>query len=93
MSNEVRGPLTILAEAIVTATQGASLSWQARRLARAAELQARIEERRARERRRRWREVVEKQMSRGDAGDATEAQARAALSGKRPNPLDQRKFR
>jgi len=77
----------------ITISRNASLNRQARRAARAAEDEARREEQRARERRRRWLAAVESQMSRGDAGDATEAQARAALSGGRRNPLDERKFR
>jgi hypothetical protein len=69
-----------------------------RRLARRAECAgegfAELDERIARERHRAWLEAVERQARENRwAGDATEAQARAALSGKRRNPLDQRKFR
>jgi hypothetical protein len=97
MSNDPQaGILTILGGVVadvVTLSRNGSLDRQARRAARAAEQEARLEERRARERRRRWVAAVEQQMSRGDAGDATETQARAALSGRRRNPLDERKFR
>ena len=38
-----------------------------------------------------WLEMVQRQHVRGTAGDATQADARAALSGRggRPNPLDE----
>jgi hypothetical protein len=41
-----------------------------------------------------WRELVERQKTRGEAGNASYAEAAEALrgAGGRPNPLDQRKF-
>jgi hypothetical protein len=53
---------------------------------------ARLEEQLARERHRAWLAAVERQSREIQAGPASEAQARAALSGKRRNPLDERKF-
>jgi hypothetical protein len=64
---------------------------QAQRL---AEQQARENERKAKDQRRKWLEHVRKQMARGEAGDASQEDARAALRGRggRPNPLDDQFF-
>jgi hypothetical protein len=79
---------------VATSAQNARLRRLARRAERAGEDLAELEAQLARERHRAWLEAVERQARVNRwAGDATEAQARAALSGKRPNPLDQRKFR
>jgi hypothetical protein len=98
MSNQPgTGFLTALAEGLIdmrTKSRNARLRNLTRRLERAGEGLAELEELLARERHRRWLAEVERQARENRwAGDATEAQARAALSGKRPNPLDQRKFR
>ena len=91
------GIFTALAEALVdmsTMARNARLRRLARRAERAGEGLASLDERLARERHQAWLAAVERQARENRwAGDATEAQARAALSGKRPNPLDQRKFR
>jgi Outer membrane efflux protein len=59
--------------------------------ARQAEQRARSE---AEAQRREWRELVERQKVRGEAGNASYEEAAEALrgAGGRPNPLDQRKF-
>ena len=59
--------------------------------ARRAEKRARCE---AEARHKEWRELVERQKVRGEAGNAGYEEAAEALrgSGGRPNPLDQRKF-
>jgi len=91
------GILTALAEVLVDATtmaRNARMRRLARRAERASEGLAALDEQLARERHRAWLAAVERQARENRwAEDATEAQARAALSGKRPNPLDRRKFR
>jgi hypothetical protein len=59
-------------------------------LRRASERAARDAERRAEKQMKEWRELVERQMSRGKAGNATQEQAQEALRGRGglPNPLD-----
>ena len=59
--------------------------------ARRAEKRARSE---AEAQRKEWRELVERQKVRGEAGNASYEEAAEALrgAGGRPNPLDQRKF-
>jgi hypothetical protein len=51
-------------------------------------------ERKAEAQRHAWLAMVQRQHVRGTAGDASQADARAALSGRggRPNPLDDRWF-
>src|ERR1700758_5545057 len=70
-----------------------SLKRQLKRAMREAERENRLAEERAEKRHRAWLAAVGRQAAERQAGDATEAQARAALSGKRRNPLDHRKFR
>src|SRR3954451_13918760 len=55
---------------------------------------ARDDERASREQQQVWLKAVERQKARGDAGFASEAEARAALRGKggRPSQLDDRWF-
>jgi hypothetical protein len=67
---------------------------QARRMARDAERAARAHERASRRQQREWYEAVARQKSRGHAGFADEAAARAALRGRggRPSNLDDRWF-
>ena len=67
---------------------------QAKRMARDAERAARAHERASRRQQREWYEAVERQKSRGHAGFADEAAARAALRGRggRPSNLDDRWF-
>jgi predicted rRNA methylase YqxC with S4 and FtsJ domains len=59
--------------------------------ARRAEKRARRE---AEAQRKEWRELVERQKTRGEAGNTSYEEAAEALrgAGGRPNPLDQRKF-
>jgi hypothetical protein len=59
--------------------------------ARRAEKRARCE---AEAQHKEWRELVEGQKTRGEAGNASYEEAAEALrgAGGRPNPLDQRKF-
>jgi len=68
---------------------------QAKRMARDAERAARAHERAARQQQREWYETVARQKSKGKAGFADEAAARAALRGRggRPSNLDDRWFR
>jgi hypothetical protein len=70
------------------------LGSQGRARGRAAR-QARADERASRRQRQEWFDVVERQKTRGDAGNATQEEAREALRGRggRPNPLDERRFR
>jgi|ERR1019366_2767230 hypothetical protein len=58
------------------------------------EAKRRAYERAVRERQREWYEIVAREKSRGTAGFASEAEARAALSGKggRKSNLDRRRF-
>src|SRR6516165_7818001 len=97
MNQPGAGILTALAEVLVDATtmaRNARMRRLARRAERASEGLAALDEQLARERHRAWLAAVERQARENRwAEDATEAQARAALSGKRPNPLDERKFR
>lgn len=67
---------------------------QAKRMARDAERAARAHERASRRQQREWYEAVARQKSRGKAGFADEAAARAALRGRggRPSNLDDRWF-
>jgi hypothetical protein len=60
-----------------------------------AAAKALADEQASRAQQRKWHEEVARQHTRGRAGFASEAEARAALSGKggRPNKLDGRKFR
>jgi hypothetical protein len=90
------GPVAFLADVIgdvFMIARNASLNRDLKRAAREAERENRRAEERGRKRHRAWLAAVERQAAERWAGDATEAQARAALSGKRPNPLDKRKFR
>jgi hypothetical protein len=90
------GIFTALAEVFcdtVDMARNGSLNRQLKRAAREAERENRRAEERAEKRHRAWLAAVERQAAERQAGDATEAQARAALSGKRRNPLDHRKFR
>jgi hypothetical protein len=67
---------------------------QAKRTARMTERTARANERASRRQQREWHEAVARQRSRGHAGFADEAAARAALKGRggRPSNLDERWF-
>jgi hypothetical protein len=91
------GLFSLIADVFIdvgTAASNASLKRRAKRALRAAELENRLAEERARAQRRAWLAAVKRQARENRwAGDASEAEARAALAGKRPNPLDQRKFR
>jgi hypothetical protein len=79
---------------VVTMSRNAALKRRERRAARIAEEQARLEEERARRRRRAWLAAVERQARETRwAGNASEAEAHAALAGRRRNPLDRRRFR
>jgi hypothetical protein len=59
-----------------------------------ARRKARADERASRAQQRKWFEAVERQKARGEAGFASEAEARAALRGRggRPSTLDDRWF-
>jgi hypothetical protein len=67
---------------------------EAKRAAKDADRKFRDAERASRKQRQAWAEEVARQNSRGKAGFADEAEARAALSGKggRPSNLDDRWF-
>ena len=97
MNQPGAGPLTTLCEVlgdVATMSSNARAKRLARRVERMSEDLGAVEEEIARQRHRAWLAAVERQARENRwAGDATEAQARAALSGKRPNPLDRRKFR
>jgi hypothetical protein len=64
------------------------------RARKAEEAKARAYERAVREQQRQWNEKVAREMARGTAGFASEADARAALDGKggRKSNLDRRRF-
>lgn len=83
-------PLAIL-RPVVRLVFGSSSRGAERRAAHAI----RKAEREARQQRREWFDAVERQKTRGDAGDATQDEAIEALRGRggRSNPLDERKFR
>jgi hypothetical protein len=97
MNQPGAGAFTALCEVfgeVMTSAHNARARRLARRVERAGEDLGLLEEEIARERHRAWLAAVERQARENRwAGDATEAQARAALSGKRPNPIDERKFR
>ncbi|MGD0109953.1 MAG: hypothetical protein ABSC06_38925 [Rhodopila sp.] len=90
---EVRG-------ASVAATPGQTRSGaqhgqpQLRQVSHDTERTRRANERASRKQQQEWLEEVRRQNSRGKAGFANEAEARAALNGKggRPSDLDRRKF-
>ena len=91
-------PYAVLGQVIsefIAMSRSALHNARGRRAGRAAEREARLAEQQARERRRAWLATVERQMSRGAARDASEAEARALLGGRagRRNPLDDRRFR
>jgi hypothetical protein len=69
------------------------LGSERRARARAAR-KARADQRASREQQRKWFEAVERQKARGEAGFASELEARAALRGRggRPSKLDGRWF-
>jgi hypothetical protein len=87
---EVQGPLTIIATMIADLAREANAG-RGKGQARRAEKRARRE---AEAQRKEWRELVERQKVRGEAGNASYEEAAEALrgAGGRPNPLDQRKF-
>ena len=84
------GPLTILAQVLAHFMQSDP--------AKNDKVEARRAEKRARQeaaaQQKEWRELVERQKVRGEAGNASYEEAAEALrgAGGRPNPLDQRKF-
>jgi hypothetical protein len=96
-----RDPWETMGDAVAQAGRDALWLWRlaAARSARAqakrqAAQQASENERKAKEQRRKWLEHVRKQMARGEAGDASQEDARSALRGRggRPNPLDDQFF-
>jgi hypothetical protein len=89
------GILTILATFIVGVWELMAAGRKRRAEAQAAkqaERTRRADERAARAQLQQWREMVERQMSRGHAGNASAEEAAAALRGRggRVSPLDDR---
>ena len=91
MTQDVPGPLTVITQAIIALMQPAPDAGPSKAEARRAEKRARRE---AEAQQKKWRDLVERQKVRGEAGNATYEEAAEALrgAGGRPNPLDQRKF-
>jgi hypothetical protein len=87
------GPLTMVATLVVGILQSAASS-RLRGAERRARAQAEREEREARKQRREWLEYVARQMSIGEAGDASQELAQEALrgAGGRPSKLDEEFF-
>jgi hypothetical protein len=86
------GPLTFLAELVIDAINLARSSGNTR-AAKAAERENRRAEEESRRRRRAQLAAVQRQAARRSAGNASEAEAHAALAGKRRNLLEGRRFR
>jgi hypothetical protein len=87
----------MLGDIVVSAGRDAVSLWRwgaARRARAQAEQDARAAEREVRAQHEKWLKMVEQQMARGRAGDASQQEAQAALSGRggRPNELDDRWF-
>lgn len=90
-------PFSLVGEVIVLLVNGAVGIWNEVNADSArgdATRKGREDERASRAQQRKWFEAVKRQKARGHAGFASEAEARAALSGKggRPSKLDGRKF-
>jgi hypothetical protein len=91
------GPLSLLGMLVAGLVECATGVWNAEkaRSDRAQAARKALEDERAsRAQQRQWYEAVARQQARGHAGFASEAEARAALSGRggRPSNLDGRKF-
>jgi hypothetical protein len=78
--NEVHGPLSLLGILIAGVVQSASAS-RIRGAERRARWEAARAEHQARLRRQQWYSLVQQQLARGSAGDASADQAMAALRG------------
>jgi hypothetical protein len=97
MSNDAPGPITFAAIlisgifSIFWSIARTGFVWGARARARG---RARADERTSRRRQQQWLDGVRRQKARGEAGDATQDEARAALRGRggRQSELDERFF-
>jgi hypothetical protein len=93
MNNNDAGPLTMLAELVVGTYNSVVARRQKKQFAQ-AQCQLREQEKLSREKQRLWRAEVERQMADGQAGDASQEDATAGLSGSggRRSELDNRWF-
>jgi hypothetical protein len=93
MNNNDAGPLTMLAELVVGTYNSVVARRQKKQFAQ-AQRQLREQEKLSREKQRLWRAEVERQMADGQAGDASQEDATAGLSGSggRRSELDNRWF-
>jgi hypothetical protein len=93
MNNNDAGPLTMLAELVVGTYNSVVARRQKKQFAQ-AQRQLREQEKLSREKQRLWRAEVERQMADGQAGDASQEDATAGLSGSggRRSELDDRWF-
>ena len=91
MTQDGAGPITYLTQMLIALMQPKPDAGPSKAEAKRAEKRAR---RAAEAQQNKWRELVERQKVRGEAGNASYEEAAEALrgSGGRPNPLDQRKF-